>query len=237
MKFVFTLGKPLKIYGFLGGCEDHNGPICGATLTVGAPRDALDEADLPPRLCATISSPGSAASGRSPCARTAGVPLPACGRACSTERPGIISGLTVLIVPRDPAESTAFFRFQVLKTRRSARSLRARADLSCRPTIFSGPRRSATSSSRRLPPKLARSPPSSSANGRCVLDFDQFSQTYRLALRGVRDSSRARRSARPRSGITGCSIRRCPMTCRCWASGRIGRRPRPDRAPADHAHR
>ncbi len=37
--------------------------------------------------------------------------------------------LTVLIVPRDPAESTDFFRFQVMKTARPARSLRARADL------------------------------------------------------------------------------------------------------------
>ena len=43
----------------------------------------------------------------------------------------------------------------------------------------------------------------------------------------------ARRSERPRCGTIACSILRCPTTSWCWASGRIGSRPRPDRAPAD----
>ena len=52
--------------------------------------------------------------------------------------------LTVLILPRDPAESAAFFRFQVTKTA-DPRDVYQRALTICRPTISSSPGTLATS--------------------------------------------------------------------------------------------
>jgi hypothetical protein len=90
----------------------------------------------------------------------------------------MVPALTVLLVPRDPAESTAFFRFQVMRSA-DPRDLYERAlsflqaDYFQRPGEFSD----------RL---LAVLPKDSSlvaallAQRSCILVFDQFSQTYRL---------------------------------------------------------
>ena len=86
--------------------------------------------------------------------------------------------LTVLLIPRDPAESTDFFRFQVLKTA-DPRDLYERAltylqaDYFQQPTKFGDVLTAALPPKSELAAKLIR-------DGRCVLEFDQFSQHYRL---------------------------------------------------------
>ena len=86
--------------------------------------------------------------------------------------------LTVLIVPRDPAESTDFFRFQVMKTS-DPRDLYERAltylqaDYFQQPTEFGDILTAAMPPNSELAARLIK-------DGRCVLEFDQFSQRYRL---------------------------------------------------------
>jgi len=86
--------------------------------------------------------------------------------------------LTVLLLPRDPAESTAFFKFQALRGA-DPRDLYERAlgylqaDYYQRPETFSD----------RLVAVLPEGSPLAevlAAHGRCILSFDQFSQAYRL---------------------------------------------------------
>ena len=86
--------------------------------------------------------------------------------------------LTVLIVPRDPAESTAFFRFQVLKTA-DPRDLLERALTFLQADYFQRPETFGDKLVAVLP---QASPLASSlvSKGKCVLAFDQFNQTYRL---------------------------------------------------------
>lgn len=87
--------------------------------------------------------------------------------------------LTVLILPRDPAESTDFFRFQVMKTA-DPRDLYERAltylqaDYFQRPAEFGDVLTAVLAPESDLAARLIR-------DGRCVLEFDQFSQRYRLA--------------------------------------------------------
>ncbi len=86
--------------------------------------------------------------------------------------------LTVLILPRDPAESTDFFRFQVMKTA-DPRDLYERAltylqaDYFQRPAEFGDVLTAALPPQSELAARLIR-------DGRCVLEFAQFSQNYRL---------------------------------------------------------
>jgi len=86
--------------------------------------------------------------------------------------------LTVLLLPRDPTESLAFFKFQVMRSpdprdlyERALRYLQA--DYFQRPEAFSD----------RLIAVLPDGSPVAApllARGRCTLAFDQFSQIYRL---------------------------------------------------------
>ena len=80
--------------------------------------------------------------------------------------------LTVLIVPRDPAESTAFFRFQVLKTA-DPRDLLERALTFLQADYFQRPETFGDKLVAVLP---QASPLASSlfSKGKCVLAFDQF---------------------------------------------------------------
>ena len=86
--------------------------------------------------------------------------------------------LTVLIVPRDPTESTDFFRFQVLKTP-DPRDLYERAltylqaDYFQQPAEFGDVLTAVLPAKSELAARLIR-------DGRCVLEFAQFSQSYRL---------------------------------------------------------
>jgi len=87
--------------------------------------------------------------------------------------------LTVLIVPREPFESTDFFRFQVLKTS-DPRDLYERALAYLQADFFQDPTRFGDVLTAVLPPRseLARA---LIGDGRCVLEFSQFSQSYRLS--------------------------------------------------------
>ena len=90
----------------------------------------------------------------------------------------LAAGLTVLLLPVEPEKATAYFRFQVMRTA-DPRDLYERALSYLQAEYFQSP----TSFSDRL---LAVLPQGSAvagaliAGGRCVLEFEQFSQTYRL---------------------------------------------------------
>lgn len=86
--------------------------------------------------------------------------------------------LTVLLLPRDPAESTAFFKFQVLRGA-DPRDLYERALSYLQADYFQRPE----SFSDRLVAVLPEGSPLAAAlaaHERCLLAFDQFSQAYRL---------------------------------------------------------
>ena len=86
--------------------------------------------------------------------------------------------LTVLIVPAQPDESTAFFRFQVLKAQEARESYEhvlayLQADYFQQPQKFSDRMTAVLPAKSPLAERLI-------AEGDCTLLFDQFSQTYRL---------------------------------------------------------
>ena len=86
--------------------------------------------------------------------------------------------LTVLLVPREPVESTAFFRFQVMRSA-DPRDLYQRglaylqADYFHRPQSFSDRMTAVLDAASQLAAKLLD-------EKHCVLAFDQFSQRWRL---------------------------------------------------------
>ena len=90
----------------------------------------------------------------------------------------IASALTVLLTPHAPAESTAFFRFQVLKSA-DPRDLYERglaylrADHYQRPETFTDVLAAVLPENSVVVDRLL-------ANGHCTLAFDQFRQTFRL---------------------------------------------------------
>jgi hypothetical protein len=90
----------------------------------------------------------------------------------------IAEALTVLLIKRDPSESTAFFRFQVMKTA-DPRDLYERAlsflqaDYFQQPAEFGDVLTAVLAPQSELTARLVR-------DGRCVLAFEQFSQRYRL---------------------------------------------------------
>jgi hypothetical protein len=90
----------------------------------------------------------------------------------------MVPALTVLIIPRDPSESTDFFRFQVMRSP-DPRDLYDRALGFLQAEYFQRP---GEFSDRLLAVLLQGSPVAASlvAQGACILAFEQFSQTYRL---------------------------------------------------------
>jgi hypothetical protein len=90
----------------------------------------------------------------------------------------IASALTVLLVPKDPFESTAFFRFQVMKTA-DPQELYERALTYLQADYFQEPEKF----SDKLAAVIPADAPFATAlttDGRCILDFAQFGQAYRL---------------------------------------------------------
>jgi hypothetical protein len=87
--------------------------------------------------------------------------------------------LTVLIVPKEPAESTAFFRFQVQKTP-DARDVYERGLAFLQAGYFQQPKDFSDTLTAILP---EGSPVAAEllAKGTCLLEFDQFRQFYRLS--------------------------------------------------------
>ena len=125
------------------------------------------------------------------------------GRPSPGMRPRVLDGagreiaeaLTVLLVPKHPEESTAFFRFQVMKTA-DPRDLYERgltylqADYFQRPETFGDT----------LAAVLPHGSPIAEAlieGGACVLAFHQFSQSYSLpcAVRVLKPGDAAREAA------------------------------------------
>jgi hypothetical protein len=106
------------------------------------------------------------------------------GRPSPGMRPRVLDGsgrelssaLTVLMIPRDPAESTDFFRFQVLKTA-DPRDLYERALGYLQADYFQKPERFSDLLTAVIP---EASPLASHilTDEACVLEFDQFSQRY-----------------------------------------------------------
>jgi len=99
-------------------------------------------------------------------------------RVLTTEGSEIAPGLTMLLVPKSPEESTAFFRFQVRKTpdprdiyERSLAFLQA--EYFQQPKAFSDRLTAVFAEGSAVAATLLR-------EGGCVLEFDQFRQRYRL---------------------------------------------------------
>lgn len=90
----------------------------------------------------------------------------------------ILPALTVLLIPRDSTESTAFFRFQVMRSA-DPQELYERALGYLQADYFQEPE----TFSDKLVAILPEGSPLAgtlTAQGRCILDFTQFNQTYRL---------------------------------------------------------
>ena len=91
----------------------------------------------------------------------------------------VAAGLTVLLIPEEPEESTAFFRFQALKTA-DPRDVYERAlaylqaEYFQRPATFSDTLVAVLLEGSELAARLL-------AEGACILEFDQFRQAYRLS--------------------------------------------------------
>ena len=90
----------------------------------------------------------------------------------------MIPALTVLMIPQHPSESTAFFRFQVMRSA-DPRELYERALGFLQADYFQHP---ASFSDRLLAilPEGSKVAATLTAEGRCILEFEQFSQAYRL---------------------------------------------------------
>lgn len=103
--------------------------------------------------------------------------------------------LTVLLLPRDPAESTAFFRFQVQRSP-DPRDLYERALSYLQADYFQRPE---TFSDRLLAVLPEGSPVAAAlmAEGRCTLAFEQFSQAFSLpcAVAALKPGDAAREAA------------------------------------------
>jgi hypothetical protein len=90
----------------------------------------------------------------------------------------IVPALTVLMLPRDPAESSAFFRFQVMRSA-DPRELYERALSFLQADYFQQP---STFSDRLLAilPESSKVAAALIADRRCILEFEQFSQAFSL---------------------------------------------------------
>lgn len=93
----------------------------------------------------------------------------------------LASGLSIVIVPEEPSESTEFFRFQALKTH-DPRQVYEKGLTYLQATHF----QNAKSFSERMTAlfnKGAAIPTALLQAGHCILEFEQFSQSYRLSCR------------------------------------------------------
>src|SRR6476659_8534726 len=103
--------------------------------------------------------------------------------------------LTVLLIPDEPEESTAFFRFQVMKTP-DPRDVYERALTFLQADFFQNPE----TFSDRLVTVLPREAALAAAlleEGACVLEFVQLRQSYRIAaeVRALKSGHAAREAA------------------------------------------
>ena len=107
----------------------------------------------------------------------------------------MVPALTVLLIPRDPSESTTFFRFQVMRSA-DPRELYERALGFLQADYFQRP----ASFSDQLAAILPEGSPVAAsliAQRACILGFEQFSQAYRLpcAVSALQPGDAAREAA------------------------------------------
>ena len=108
------------------------------------------------------------------------------GRPSPGMRPRVLAGsgeeaavaLTVLLVPREPEESTAFFRFQVQKSA-DARDIYERGLAFLQADYFQDPKSFGDVLVAVLPYESSAAPRLAAAGG-CVLEFDQWRQRFRV---------------------------------------------------------
>lgn len=125
------------------------------------------------------------------------------GRPSSGMRPRVLDpegremspALTVLMIPKRPEESTAFFRFQVMKTQ-DPRDVYERALAFLQADFFQSPE----TFSDRLVTVLARDAALAAAlleQGACTLEFVQSRRSYRIAaeVRALKSGHAAREAA------------------------------------------
>lgn len=108
-----------------------------------------------------------------------GAPLPAMRPRVSRKSGEILaSGVTVLLIPANPAPSTAFFRFQVQKTNdpRAVREAGVKylgSEFYQLPELFSDRMTAVFGAASGLPVRIA-------AEREVLLDFEQYSQSFRM---------------------------------------------------------
>jgi hypothetical protein len=90
----------------------------------------------------------------------------------------LAAALTVLLVPREPEESTAFFRFQVQKSH-DAREIYERGLAYLQGAYFQHPQDFSDRMTAAVPPRSAAAA-AMLAEKTCLLEFNQFRQFYRL---------------------------------------------------------
>jgi hypothetical protein len=108
------------------------------------------------------------------------------GRPSAGMRPRVLTladrelspALTVLIVPREPEESTSFFRFQVQKSR-DPREIYERGLAHLQGEYFQRPKDFSDRLTAALPPH-SETAAAMLAEKTCTLEFNQFRQFYRL---------------------------------------------------------
>ena len=116
-------------------------------------------------------------------------------RVLDTSGRELAPALTVLLIRKDPEESTAFFRFQVTKTA-DPRDVYQRALAYLQAEYFQAPDRFSDRLVTVLPADSSLAGPLLDA-GACVLEFDQSRQRYRLSceVRAVKPGSQTREAA------------------------------------------
>lgn len=107
----------------------------------------------------------------------------------------LASALTVLLIPKEPEESTAFFRFQVMKTP-DPRDVYERALTYLQADYFQTPETFSDRMATVLPADSSLAALLIAA-GECILEFDQSGQGYRIAaeVRALKSGHAAREAA------------------------------------------
>ena len=124
-----------------------------------------------------------------------GRPSPGMRPRVLSESGEVIASLTVLLVPREPEETTAFFRFQVERSA-DPREVYERGLAFLQADYFQDPK-SFSEGLVAVLPEESPAAPRLDAAGVCVLEFDQWRQRFRVpcAVRALSHGDPARTAA------------------------------------------
>jgi hypothetical protein len=158
-----------------------------------------------------------------------GMPMPGMRPRVTTKQGELIaSGMVSLLVPLEPAESTAYLKFQVQRTNEPEEAREAAlkylgADYFQLPENFSDEMTAVSGAGSPLAGALLKA-------GEALLDFEQYAQRFRLVSRSAGFELKSRPVSR-HSGRRDCSIPIYRKTPRCWHSNPTGnaRKPTPHR--------